>query len=192
MWTSEGKNVVVDDLDELKGNVERFVGFFRDQLKVIQITDFKESTSVFRKILYYAVLDGLSKTIASRRKGNRGRIVTLIRRFCRWSTSEKISLPHLVKLLEKVAEPEFRDLREYAFSLCEKWGEGEVMYLEKDPEFQDVKKRWPKDIPKPFKGIQIGYLRHVNLFYNYRNYLMHELRQPGYGMEFEDNIPFYH
>jgi hypothetical protein len=91
------------------------------------------------------------------------------------------------------ADPEFSQLREYAFKLFDEWGEGKIITLDKDPDFKDVKNLRPKDIPKPLADIQIEFLQHSSLFYRYRNSLVHELREPCYGMEFKvDNEPFYH
>lgn len=181
------------NITELEQDIERFLQFFRNRLNEIRAIDCGQSTGLFRKILYSGLLDALSKTTAHPKKGNRERIVAFVRNFCDWPTCEKITLPHLVRLLEKVPDPEFSDIRQYAFSLLDQWGEGEVIYINKDPDLQDIKKYWPKDIPKPLEDIQIDFLQHVNLFYRYRNSLVHELRKPGYGMEFTGDIdPFYH
>lgn len=181
------------DLKELKENIDRFLGFFKEQLKIIEETDFKQHTSLFRKLFYVGLLDTLSKTTSHPKKGNRDRIVAFVRYFCDWPFAEKISLPHLVRLLEKAPDPEFSDLRQYTFELFDKWTEGEFITLERDPDFSEVKQRWPKEIFKSFVDIQIEFLQHANLFYRYRNSLVHELREPGYGMEFKiDKEPFYH
>jgi len=174
-------------------SINRFLDFFRNRLVEIRNLESPESTALFRKILYSGLLDALSRTAAHPKKGNRERIVDFVRIFCGWPNCEKISLPHLARLLEKVPDPAFSDLRQYAFTLFDQWDEGEVISLDKDPDFQEVERHWPKNIPKPFEDIQIEFLQHANLFYRYRNNLVHELREPGYGMEFpEDAEPFYH
>lgn len=181
------------DTKGLEESVERFLGFFRSRVEEIKNLKCPQSTGLFRKILYSNLLDALSRTTAHPKKGNRERIVEFIRTFCNWSNCERVSLPHLIRLLEKVPDPTFSDLRGYAFSLFDQWSEGEIIRLDRDPDFQSVKKHWPKDIPKPLEDIQIEFLQHVNLFYRYRNTMVHELRTPGYGMELPgDPSPFYH
>lgn len=174
-------------------SVDRFLDFFREKLKEIRKLECESSTALFRKILYSSLLDALSKTTAHPKKGNRERMVEFIRNFCDWPCSDKVSLPHLIRLLEKVPDPAFSNLRQYAYSLHDQWGEGEVITLDKDPALQDVKHHWPREIPKPYEDIQITFLQHANLFYRYRNSLVHELREPGYGMESASHQdPFYH
>ena len=181
------------DMDELKENIERFLKVFKEQLDVIHNTDFKKSNSLFRKVLYNGLIDALSKTTAHPRKSNRERIVAFVRKFGDWSSCDKISLPHLVKLLGKTPDPEFSRLREYAFALIDKWIEGEIVSLDRDPDYRDVRELWPREIPKPLEDIKLDFLQHANLFYEYRNTLVHELREPGYGMEFKSATePFYH
>jgi len=178
---------------ELAGSVNQFLGFFSDKLTLIGNTDFKESNSLFRKILYVGLLDALSKTTTYPKKGNRERIVSFMKHFTDWKDHERISLPHLVRFLGKVPDPEFSVVREYAFSLIDQWPRGSMISLDKEPFLLDVKKLWPSTAQKPLEDINLEHLQHVNLFYRHRNSLIHELREPGYGMEFkEDTEPFYH
>ena len=186
--------MVINNKREIENSVERFIGFFRNKLEAIEATDFKESKRLFEKILYMGLLDALSGTTTySKRSKNRERIVSFIKHFAKWPHQERISLPHLVGFLQKVPDPEFSSLRDYAFSLIDQWPWGEIISLDKDPTLADVKKLWPSSLSKPFDDIGLDYLQHLNLFYRYRNSLVHEFREPGYGMEMEnDSEPFYH
>ncbi len=181
------------DMKELDDSVNRFLGFFENQLSMVKNAEFKKSNNLFKKILYVGLIDALSKTVASPKKGNRERIVSFIRHFTDWKDCEKISLPHLVRLLEKIPDPEFSPVREYAHSLMDQWSDGEVISIDREPALAKVKKVWPNNSPKPLEDINIEHLQHVNLFYKHRNSMVHELREPGYGMEFKnDEEPFYH
>lgn len=181
------------DTKSLEESVNSFLSFFRSSVK--EITNLKcpdSRAALFSKILYSSLLDALSITTAHPEKGNRDRIVEFIRTFCNWDNCERVSLPHLVRLLEKVPGPTFSNFREYAFSQFDKWTEGEVIYLDKDPTLESVKKHWKHNIPI-LKDIRIEFLQHVNLFYRYRNSVIHEWREPGYGIEFpRDSPPYYH
>jgi len=179
--------------EALEESIEKYLKFFRNRLEEIRNLDCGHASDLFRKILYSNLLDSLSKTLAHPRKGNRERIVEFVRISCEWPTCDKISLPHLVRLAEKLSDRRFSGFRQYSFSLLDQWSYGEVIYLNKDPDIQDVKRHWPKDMPKPLENIKIEFLQHVNLFWRYRNNMVHELRKPGYGIESTgDAQPFYH
>ncbi len=178
---------------ELEESIEKFLGFFSRKLETIKKAEFDESTQLFQKILYLGVIDALSKSVTIPKTGNRERITSFLRHFTLWSDQDRISLPHLIRLLSKVPDPQFSDLREYAFECYETWSEGEVIHLDRDLTFKEVKALWPKSVPKPLEDIQLEYLQHSNLFYRHRSSIVHEMREPGYGMEFkEDDSPFYH
>ena len=174
-------------------DIQRFVGFFKRQLQVIESAQFAEKGDLYKKALLVSVIDALSKTVYPR-KGNRDRFVSFIRYFGKWKDCERISLPHLVRLLEKVPDTDFSELRKFALSRFAEWPEGEVICLDKDPDYAEVQKLWPKEkeYTKPLENLQLDSLRHVHLLYSYRNSLVHEMRKPGYGMEFpDDDEPFY-
>lgn len=181
------------DMKVLEQRIKDYLDYFQNQLQKIRNLECKKPTDLFRKILYSSLLDALSKTTAHPKKGNRERIVDFIHRFCNWSTCEKVSLPHLLRLLEMVPDPAFSDLRQHVFSILDKWEEPKLIYINSDLDYKDVMKYWPNDIPKPLENIRIEFLQHVNLFYRYRNSLIHESRKPGDGIEFPNmSEPYYH
>lgn len=97
------------------------------------------------------------------------------------------------RFLSKVPDPEFSKLRHYAFNLYDSWPHGSIIGLENDPKLSDLKKLWPNSTAKPFEDLTLEHLQHANMFYKCRNSLVHELSEPGYGMEFkQDTQPFYH
>ncbi len=178
---------------ELVDSVDRFIGYFRVKMETIDKAEFKESKPLFQKILYIGVLDALAGTTTySKKQKNWERITSFVKQFAGWQEHDRVSLPHLVQLLQKVPDPEFSPLRQFAFSLFDQWSPGHVVKISEDPPLTDIKKHWPASMPKPLEGITIEHLQHINLFYKYRNNLVHELREPGYGAEFENDVePFY-
>lgn len=183
-------------METLKDEIDLFISFFHEQFNSIRSVQFKKYGKLYKKILYLAMIDTLSKTIYPR-KQNRDRFASFIRNFSTWKFCEKISLPHLVKLLEIVPDPEFSNLRQFAFSRLDQWEEGNVIELDREPDYTEVQKLWPRDKEqaKPIENVRLDFLRHDHLFYAYRNSLIHELREPGYGIEFSSmdaNQPFYH
>jgi hypothetical protein len=177
----------------LKDSVERFSSFFRDKLQDIASIPIGKSGGLFQKILYNGFLDALSVSVASAKKGNRERLVSLITHFSGWAQCDRISLPHIIQLLLRVPDPEFSKLREYAFSLYDKWQTGATLNLDRDPPFEEVRELWPRTLPKPIEDVCLESFQHVHLFYSCRNSLIHEFREPGYGMEVgPTDEPFYH
>jgi hypothetical protein len=66
-----------------------------------------------------------------------------------------------------------------------KWIDGEVITLDRDPKYQEVINLWPKEneykspIRNISKEITLESIQHVHLFYSHRNSLVHEFRMPG-------------
>lgn len=184
-------------MEVLEKKVERFISLFSERLNNIRSTRFVESPQdncLYKKIIYVALIDSLSGTVYPKR-GSRARVVSFIRNFSGWKFCQKISLPHLVRLLEKVSEPKFPKLRQFAFSSFDKWKEGDVIELDKDPDYTKVQQLLlaDKQSTESIGKVKLISLRHDHLFYEYRNKLVHELIEPGYGMEHdEDKEPLYH
>jgi len=176
--------MVTQEKNEIQKEIGRFISYFQFKFQIIKDTKFKANDELFKKILYIGIIDALSKTIFPR-KGNRERFVLCLENFSEWKNCSKISLPHLVRLLEFTPEPEYSKIREFAFSTYKQWISGSIVNLEKDPEFEEVKNYWPKgqENIEPIKGVSLSSLKHIHLFYTYRNSIVHELRNLGYGIE---------
>jgi len=184
-------------------NISRFISFFREQLGSISAICLSAPGDllIFKKILYVSMVDTLSKAAYPQlgSRNNRERFVTFIKNFVNWKYSEKISLPHLTVILENTSDPGFSQLRQLANYQFNRWVQGEIIGLDKDPDYSDVNDLWPRDKngkPKPIKvhgkQIRIDLLTHGSMFYSYRNTLIHEMRKPGYGVDWEKKVePYY-
>jgi hypothetical protein len=164
-------------LNNYIAEIERYLGHFEkefSQVQSLQVTDGYHA-AVYKKMIYVGIIDALSKCIYPRR-GNRERFVTFLNDFSGWSHANRISLPHLLQLLGKNPEPAFSKLRAYVISELEKWDSGEIITLDREPEISAIKKLWPieKEHQKPLNGLGVEALQHCNLFYTYRNSLIHE------------------
>lgn len=181
----------INDIDLLEQDIDRFLGSFRNNL--LEIRELSPSTprGLFQKILYFSILDSLSRTTAQVNQGNRRRTLSFVRGFCDWPDSERISLPHLIRLLEKYPDPSFSSLSEHAFAMLDQWDRGEIIPITTDPEIHEMDELWPKHFPN-LGGVPLASLQHSNLFYESRNILVHELRKSGYCVESPtDEAPFY-
>jgi len=180
-----------------KDETEKFVDYFRRHLHSIAALPVEcVSTPLYQKILYVTVLDALSKSVYPR-SGNRTRMVSFLRKFSEWQDAEKVSLTHLVQLLKRVPDPAFEELRTFAVETFEKWPvhKGEIVTLDVDPTFETVRSKWPveKEHRVPIENVSLESLQHVRLFYTYRNSLVHELREPSFGMDLSQrHKPHYH
>lgn len=176
--------------------IERFIKYFRDQLAEIEGLNNIHS-QLYKSLLYVTVLDTLAKSVLPKRKDNRERYVYYVKRFCKWADAEKVSLVHLVQLLKKNPDPVFEKLRKWALEKFNKLSVhgSRLMPILHDLEAEEVRKYWPKSKEHriPIEGIGLHSLQHYNLLYTYRNSLVHEMRIPGYGVDFGDNnMPYYH
>lgn len=180
-------------MKDLDSKIESFIGYFKSHREKIAALGQDKDYRLYKKQLYVAILDGLSRSVFPR-KGNRERFVGVVLNFGEWSDSGRVSLPHLVHLLAKSPYPIFSKTREWALQEISKWSDGEVVQLERDPSFEEARKHWPKDSESrmPIEKITLESLQHIQLLYAYRNSLVHEFRTPGYSFEFEgDKDPFY-
>lgn len=183
-------------LQDHTAEIERFTHFFDEEINRITkiiIEGEQYPATLHKKLVFSAIIDSLSKCIFPK-KGNKDRIISFLIEFSEWEDHNRISLPHLFQLLRKNPEPAFSVLRKYTTEKLRAWSDGEIIDLSRDPKISEIRGYWPneKDYKKPLSGITIQFLQHSHLFYSYRNALIHEFRNPGYGMEIKhDKNPFY-
>lgn len=162
----------------------QFVGYFRDH-----ITDLgKVFPLLYRKILYATALDPLARAAFGVADGHRRRIIRLIDELADWPDKHRISLPQLALALEeqgRTSSPLYRDVQQR----LSQWAPGAVLRLSVSPQLAELTPLAnPAEVP-----LVVG-ARYAELFYTYRNNLIHEFREPGYGIEMSTNKdqPYYH
>jgi len=101
-----------------------------------------------------------------------------------------ISLPQLSYHIEKKPTLASSDLSQNVDERISAWSPGSIIRLDADAQRDGLEK-----IAQNNGGRRlICYSVHVNLLYGYRNLLVHEFREPGYGMEVtgnDDDQPYY-
>jgi len=181
--------------EQLDEPIERYCKYFSKQIDLVNAVS-GEASDLFRKILFCSILDALSRSIYPRKRpGDRFR--SLVKRFGNWADHDRVSLPHLARLLQLIPDPEFEKLRKFALDkLTKRQASWNNVKLDNDPQKNEVLKYWPKidEYKKPLENINLESLTHIHLLYSHRNFLVHELRTPGYGVEEmnDDGEPFYH
>jgi hypothetical protein len=173
--------------------IKTFITHFEQHIDAISSIGESSSYGKYKKILFLSVLDGISKPVFPDRP-NRQRVTSLLERFSGWEDGERVSLPHLDRLLSRNPEPAYEELRSHVRNLLAGWPHGEHVHLESDPFPSEIIKHWPqeKQYRVPIEGISIESLQHWNLLYTYRNSLVHSLQVPGHGLDglgFDE--PFY-
>ncbi len=175
-------------------NILDYIRYFRNQVHLID--DHCPKTvdgELHSRILYMALLDAISHTVSF--KGtNRDRIVYFVSKFCDWADCNRVSLPHLYKLVGEKLEPQFAPLRDFAIRCITQWGRGDKVSLSRDPDFAVIDNLWPRDEGKllDIDGVWPKWLTHAHLLYTYRNNLIHEFKIAGRHVElWSDDEPYY-
>jgi hypothetical protein len=162
----------------------RFAEVYRRHLSLVASLEPADADLLLhRKLVMFSILDALSRAVFPN-SANRGRFVSLLRQFATWPESERISLPHLVRLLSRSPDPGLDELRAFAGNALGRWLPGHVVPLSEDPDPAQVLAHLPTDASLQVRiaRVQLGRLQHAELFYTYRNSLVHELRTPAHDL----------
>ncbi len=112
----------------------------------------------------------------------------MIDELTQWKERDGVSLPQLcIALREKnfVSSALYRAASGHLLD----WPDGAAVRLEKSPLLSEL-----KVLATPEENCVLSSCRYAELFCTYRNSLVHEFREPGYGMEMPtDGVqPYYH
>ena len=180
----------------LEESIATFVSSFAEHIKITASIKVSHNAQRYKKIIYATVLEGIAKARYPNKRP-RDRFIKLVHNCGNWAEAERISLPHLVAALERTADARFETLRQFAYGELRDWGSGGPIYLDGDPALSKIQHLWPKDekgalITTDAVLLELQTFRHIDMLYAYRNYLIHESRQPTAGFEEEDDVdPFY-
>jgi len=164
-------------------DIERFTSHFAGQIQKIEAV----SELPYRKMLYSAALDPLARAAYGNR-GHRDRVVQLIDDLTSWPAKNLVSPPQLSLALRERKRTRYRLFRNVAQRLAQ-WPPGHVLKISASPSLSEL---------QPFAATEerttLKKCRYAELFYTYRNNLVHEFREPGYGIEMatDGNQPYYH
>lgn len=164
-------------------SIREFIAHFQGQIPTLEAVE----PFTYRKILYATALDPLARA-AFGNIGHRERIVRLIEELTCWRDCDLVSLPQLQLLLREHERARYRLFREVNDQLRQ-WPSGRILRISVSPCLDQL---LPFADPDEIKLIQK--CRYAELFYTYRNNLIHEFREPGYAMEFssDKDQPYYH
>lgn len=166
-----------------KFNVELFIDHFRRERQAIS----EVSLELHRKILYCSALDPLARAAFGKIGGHRSRMVDLLINHTDWSDSRRVSLFQLTFHLRGMKRTRFRLYRE-AKRRLDLSPPRRRLALSGSPLYAEM---LPYAAPEELKAL--ARYMYAELFYTYRNNLIHEYREPGYGTDWsrKADAPFY-
>lgn len=166
-----------------RSEVQMFLDHFREQASSIaQIND-----PFHRKVLYAAAFDPLARAAYGAVGTHRDRLVRLVRELASWPDAERVSLPQLQLRLREAKRTRYRLYRQ-ASQRLQKWLHARPTPLSRSPDLSEMLQYATQPEQVHLKDAQ-----YVQLFYTYRNNLVHEFREPGYGADWSGRStePFY-
>lgn len=180
-------------MNNMESRQESFFNYLKHQLDSIELLTSNE-LKIHKKILYVSFIDTLAGLIYPT-YSNRERFTELVRNFGAWKDADKVSSPHLLRALKLNPDPAYDRIRKLIAESMSEWKEGDQIALDKDLDAAVVGTHWPtgKRYEQPVDGAAWVHLKHVELFYAYRNALIHEFRPLGTDLESwpDDSIPYY-
>jgi hypothetical protein len=180
---------------DLESKIRAYVGHFEQRIARLAAYEFNVEDQYLKKNIIVSILDALSRTTSNASDGNRERFTGVIAHFGDWPDHSRVSAPHLSYLLQHLRSPTFGDARLFIAETIARNSHGGFVPLSSDPELDALRKLWPVSIEQKLVGqLSLASFTHLSLLYHHRNSLVHELREPGYGMEFDvtQDEPFYH
>lgn len=193
----------------ITSDIDRFCNYFAEQLEVIKKIDVDpnslsggqgayQQVRLYRKALIVTGLDSLAairfpkENYPALSRNNRQRFTRFIEEFTDWEEGSFVSVPFLADKLTKV----HREKSALGTHLSERLSQ----FSSHDGDTPPISR-----LDQPIEDLlhlaetekeeeAISEYQHYSLLYRYRNYLVHESREPGAGMEFDSlvNEPYYH
>jgi len=180
---------------DLDSSISVYIGHFTKKVQRLRDYALDREDRLLKKNILVSVLDALSRTTSNYADGNRERFTGIVANFGDWPNHSRVSAPHVSYFLRHLRSPAYEGARVFIAEVISKNSHGGFVTLSSDPEFEEVRKLWPVPADQRLVNqLSLSSFTHLNLLYQYRNSLVHELREPGHGMEFHQNHdePFYH
>jgi len=165
-------------------SIQQFIHHFQHQ--GVMIGDV--ASELHRKILYASALDPLARAVYGKSGDHRARLVNLVALQTDWSDANRISLFQLSLHLRAKGRTRFRLYREVKRQLDGSPPQRRIL-LKDSPQKEDL--IFYTAHKEELEALERHSYKH--LFYTYRNNLIHEYREPGYGHDWSrrGTEPFY-
>src|SRR4030042_1425129 len=170
-----------------KEKIDQFINYF-----VKEIEEIKSLKNIIaQKVLYTSIIDTLGR-VRFPKGNNQKRIVQFISQFSDWEDKTRVSLPQLDLMLHHILSDQEKEVSKLFQLVRERlsgWQEGHIYRPDSDVEFNEVIKIATLEERKA-----VHYATYLELFFAYRHKMVHEFREPGYGVEMssDGSTPYYH
>ncbi|MBI1801367.1 MAG: hypothetical protein HY259_10835 [Chloroflexi bacterium] len=170
---------------ETQQGIDGFFNFIEDQRQeCIKLPEHLSS------ILLVVLLDTLAKCAYPKETENRKRFVQLIDRYSDWKYKDRVSLLILNDLLSRPPASKHQELKRFVENTLGEWPHHRILRPEEaDPLKQDLYKLQPDQDQDKL----IERARYASLLWVYRNFRVHEFRQPALGgkLSKDNSTPYY-
>ena len=175
-------------------NKQKITDFF-SQISAAQNDAESLEKPFFTRIILISLLDALSRCAHPSTRGNRARFVTLIDDYAQWGLSSTYSLRQLALRLADASNPSaypgHQALSQDIQSRMQSWpAPGAIVFPgDVDPSATDIGALLSKQLMQFIEPV-----RYPSLLWKLRNFVIHEVRHPGEGVDFQLGIPspYYH
>ena len=175
--------------DAIREAIDHFLGYFASECEAvahIQVPSRPQQTAnLYRQMLYFLLIDALSKAAFPTMHGNRKRFIGFLDSCSGWAYRERVSAPQLQLVLEKAGLKDGK-LYQEACRRVASWAPGAVINPAEDPLIGEL-----LPISRSQESQALEQCRYVPFLYSYRNNLVHEFRKSGYGMDDDRDEPSY-
>jgi hypothetical protein len=164
-------------------HTEKYCSYFEKQIEQIQ----KLNDRLHKKVLLLVLLDALSRARYPDDKAHRARFINVVKNHIQWKDNSRVSLCQILQL----SQPHnLTKLGTFASESIGRWKDWEVPDISADPLMEKINDLVVNEQERKL----VHNSTHLNLLYTYRNHLIHEFREPGAGMEMDqqDTVPYYH
>lgn len=168
----------------LEEEIAQFSSYFSERIGEVE----RIEPRLFRKILFMGIIDTLSRAGCPGIQGHRKRVINFIDNCSGWQDKDRVSAQQLILNLEDKKKSS-GDLYQLAKKKVSSWENGHIIRPDADLSLQEADAVAASDEKNLIRAAT-----YKQLFYTYRNHLVHEFREPGYGMELsgDPSTPYYH
>jgi hypothetical protein len=177
----------VTDSGKILKSIDEYRSYFERRIEEIASL---ECPPLYRKILLISIIEALSRTRYQGVK-HKERFFNIILECSGWNDCRRLSLQQIFyKLKGILPHPEESPLFEEVKKRVTKSPIGSIPGLENEPFLPELEHYIKNDEEKKV----VKESEHTNLFYLYRNHLVHEFREPGGAFDFAYNneLPYYY
>ena len=163
----------------IRDAIAQYLAFFKARNQAIAgIAD-----ATFKEVLYLVEIDTLSRAAFPTIVGHRKRVVRFIDTCSGWQDKDRVSAVQLKLALEGEGIRSGQ-LYDSVNRRINAWGYGLIIRPEDDLTLGEV---LPLATPRDRSCVTTA--RYAELLYMYRNYVVHEFRTPGQGIDLGDDLP---